>query len=299
MNGCMRRCVVGVAAWIGLAVIALLESTCGMGCATTGALRTVADQNAANTGAYAANVGALCGATRELARAQTGAMVRRSREGVSADLMRVRAMITPSEPTEVELADVGAPWATALEREVGELRLRVNAAPLERRAEVGASLAEDHAATIDTAIGTPGFTIARVLRDALELDRVNALIEGEPNAGVRAGLMARRDAVLDGYLAVRNAAGARARYLAAVDRFVVTVEEQGRVLGLHAEAIGSYANGSGVHGTALGAFQNADLRAGVLELVAREWGAKAADDVRERLGRVDAAIGGVAGVGSH
>ncbi len=288
MNGHVRRCVVG------LAVMALV------GCAPTGALRTVADQNAANAGAYAANVEVMCGACRELARVQAEGMVRRSRESVSADLMRVRGMIVPSDPTEGELADAGTAWAKSLEKEVAELRVRVNAAPMERRAAVGESLAEHHAATIDLAMGTLGFVGARVLRDAVELDRVNAGIEGETNAAVRAGLMVRRDGVLDGYLAVRNAAAASAKYLAAVERFAATVQEQGRVLGVHAEAMGAYANGSGVHGTAIGVFQNADLRAGVLDLVAKEWGAKAADDVRDRLRRVDEGLGALAiGVGVH
>ena len=95
MKGCMRRCAVGVAAWLGLAGLAILSAISQTGCAHPAAFNSVADQNATNVQVYATNVGLLCNAARELASVQAGAMLQRARERVSADLVRIRAGITP------------------------------------------------------------------------------------------------------------------------------------------------------------------------------------------------------------
>jgi hypothetical protein len=269
------------------------------GCSQPAALKTVADQNAANATAYAANVSTLAAAARDLARTQAGAVVLRSREHVSTDLLRLRAAITPTQPTDSELTDPAAPWAAALAQEVGELTTRVNAAPPDQRPSLAAALADEHPATIDLAIATPGFSVGRVLRDAVELDRANALIEAEPNAAVRSALLLRRNAILDPYLAPKLASDASARYLVAVDRFLSTLDEQGRILGVHANALAGYGSAPPLHGNLFDALRNPDLRSAALDLVARTSGSAAADDLRDRLSRADEAIGSIAAIASH
>jgi hypothetical protein len=291
MNRSRKRDVVAFVCLVGLAALAAASSILAAGCAGGAAFQKVADQNGVNAEAYATNVATLAAAARELVRVESDAMVLRARERVSQDLIRIRVSITPGEPTESELADAGASWARSLAGETADMAARINAAPPERRAVIADSLAEDHAATIDLAIATPGFSSARVLRDAVEIDRINTMIEGEPSPDVRAGYMQRRDGVLDGYLAVRNADRTAAICTSAIDRFIDTIDGQGRMLGVHSSAMKSYAAGSGLHGSAIGTFQDAQLRSAVLEIVAQTWGQRAADDVRERLRRADDAIG--------
>lgn len=257
-----------------------------VGCAPSQAFQTVASQNADNSTRYAANVATLAAAASELAHLESGEMIRRARERVSQDLTRLRSTITPSDPTEVELTDATAFWTRALIAEAAALATRVNIAAPSESAAVADSLAIDHPATIDLAIATPGFTPSRILRDANELDRINAAIEREPNANIRVGLLDRRDAILNNYLPSRNAATSAARFNAAIASLISTIDEQGRVLGLHASAVAStFRPMSGPPRP--GFFRDPDLRAAILELIADTSGNRAAEQVREHLRRID------------
>lgn len=257
------------------------------GCSAPAAFPEVARQNAANTQAYAANVSTLSAAATALARAESEAMLRRARERVSQDLTRLRATITPGDPTDAELSDPGAGWTRSLITEAGALSARINSAPPADRAAIATSLATVHPATIDFAIGTPGFTPSRILREANDLDRINATIEREPNANIRAGLLVQRDSILNSYLPVRIAAESSTRFSTAITSLINTIDEQGRILGLHAGAMKSYATGNGEPSSAIGVFRDPELRAAILQLITDTSGDRAADQVRERLRRID------------
>jgi hypothetical protein len=273
--------------FLSFCIIAAAISALAIGCASSPAFQAVADQNAANSTIYAANVATLASAASELSQTESGAMLRRARECVSQDLTRLRATITPGDPTDAELSDIGASWTRSLITQAAALTTRINSVPPAQRAAIADSLAADHPATIDLAIATSGFTSARVLRDATELDRINATIQRETNADVRAGVMARRDVILDNYLHARRAAESAARFNTAIASLIATIDQQGRILGLHAEAMKSYANGKSAPSGAIGVFRDPDLRVAILQLVSDASGDRAAEEVRERLRRID------------
>ncbi len=274
----------------GYCIIVTAASLLAIGCAPSPEFKQVADQNIANSTIYAANVATLAAAASELAHLESGAMLRRACERVSQDLIRIRATITPSDPTDAELSDPGASWTRSLIAEAAALTTRINSAPPAQRAAIADALAADHPATIDLAIATPGFTPARVLRDAVDLDRINATIERETNAAVRAGLMDQRDAILSNYRPARRAAESATRFESAIDSLIASIDQQGRILGLHAGAMKSYATGAGSPSNALGVFRDPDLRAAILELITDASGDRAAEEVRQRLRRIDDAM---------
>lgn len=276
----VRVCVMGVTAAVGA-------------CGHTEAERVVVSQNAENASVLAGNIAALAGALRESSRVECGVVVARARERVAEDLVRIRAMIALARPTEAEVGDAGAAWVVALKGEVEALAARVMAAAAEDRAAVGRSLAHEHPATIDAAMGTAGFSVARVLRDAVEIDRVNETIEGEVNEHVRAGLMMRRATIVDPYMPVRAAVEATGRYREAVERYLAAVSEQAEIAGVHAAGLRSVASGGGAGRAVAGVLGNQDVREAVLGIVAREWGAGTAAEIRERLDRAQRALGGM------
>nr|HMN42714.1 hypothetical protein [Phycisphaerales bacterium] len=102
----------------------------------------------------------------------------------------------------------------------------------------------------------------------------------------------RRDAIVDGYLAVRVAAEGTGRYREGVERYLAAVGEQVRVAGLQAEAMRSATNGGDVRRAVGGVIGDRDVRAAVLGIVAREWGEGVAADVRERIERVRSVVEG-------
>ncbi len=289
-RSCARSCtrdLVAVVCLLGLAAIAGVSALLTAGCSASAAFPEVAQQNAANTQVYAANVSTLSAAATALARAESEAMLRRARERVSQDLTRLRATITPGDPTDAELSDPGAGWTRSLIAEAAALTTRINSAPPADRAAIATSLATDHPATIDLAIGTPGFTPSRILREANDLDRINATIERETNAAIRAGLLVQRYSILNNYLPVRNAAESAARFNTAIASLITTIDEQGRILGLHARAMKSYATGNAATSSAIGTFRDPELRTAILQLITDTSGDRAADQVRERLRRID------------
>jgi hypothetical protein len=281
--------VVGVRAGV---VVGVMGALMLGACVHSDAERAVASQNAANAGVLAANIEKLGAAVRESSRVECEVVVRRAREGVARELVRVRNTILVERPTEAEIGDASALWVSGLQREVEAVSARMAVAAVDQRAGVARSLAEECAATVDVAVGTAGFTVGRVLRDAVEMDRVNGLIEAERNAAVRAGLMARRDAIVDAYLAVRVAMEATGKYRDGVERFLLAVGEQAQVMGLHAEAMVRGVSGRDARGAVGGVIGNTDVRAAVLEIVSREWGSGVAADVKERLERVQRVIEG-------
>jgi enamine deaminase RidA (YjgF/YER057c/UK114 family) len=277
--------------------LGVLGVAVGLGaCSRTTTERAVIAQNVENTALLAANLAALEDATRESVRVQTATMVRRSRERVANDLTRIRASIIPSAPTDAEVTDASSAWALALQRETDALRERVTSVPPEDRPAVARALADDHPATIDAAMESAGFDIARVLRDAITLDRANAMIDAEPNASVRAGLLARRDAILDAYLPARAASEAADRYRQAVEKYLATIDEQASIAGLHARALQAASDANPWMRSISSIAGDQDVRALALDIIARQWGAQTAADVRERLDRAVDALDGIAGV---
>lgn len=293
-SSCLRRRFaflttvrVRFAQFLGFCIIAAVVSLLAIGCAPGPAFQAVANQNATNSTIYAANVATLAAAASELTQLESGAMTRRARERVSRDLIRIRSTVTPGDPTDAELSDPEVVWTRSLSAEAAALTTRINSASPAQRVAIADSLASDHPATIDLAIATPGFTPARVLRDANELDRINAAIERETNSDIRAGLMDQRDAIVNNYLPARRAADSAARFTAAIASLIATIDQQGRILGLHAGAVKSYAAGTGAPSSAIGVFRDPALRAAILQLVTDASGDRAGEAVRERLRRID------------
>jgi hypothetical protein len=261
-------------------------------CAPPPEARTVIDGAEATTVALAVDTGLLAEGVRSLAAVQSGAILRVARERVAADLARVRTTITPDAPTDADLGTPDTPWARALDAEVAALRARLDAAPLEDRPRLAASLEDAYAATIDLALATPGFTPPRVLRDAAALDALNAQIEAEPDDAVRAALLARRDALLDPYAPARSARPLAGALTRAADTLAASATDASRAARTQAAALGAWsrAPAAGPAGAALGVYRDAHLREALLDLVARADGPAAASRLRDRLTRADAAL---------
>jgi hypothetical protein len=281
MSGCGR-------AWIqigaGVYVLALGA------CSHTVAERTVIAQNSENAAALAENVRALSDAAQASARVECEVMVRRARELVSRDLVRLRASVMPSDPSDAQVSPSDAEWVMTLRREVDALAARIAIASVDARPAVARSLADDHPAAIDLAMGTPGFSISRVLRDAVELDRVNQAIDAEPSAMVRSAQLVRRDAILDGYLPVRLAVEASGRYRDSLEHYLTTVRDQAETAGLHARSLAQAAAGNDARGAAAGILGDRDVRAAVLGIVSRQWGTAVAADIADRIERARRAL---------
>lgn len=263
------------------------------GCAVPPEARTVATQAESTTGALDANVHLLAGATRELAALQAAAVLRLARERIAADLTRLRVTITPDTPTDADLANPAAPWSVALAAEVGALRDRLSAAPLDTRAAAAASVEDAHPATIDLAAQVPGFTPPRVLRDAAALDALNAAVESEPDPALRAALLARRDALLDAYAPARTALALTSTLTRAANELARTTAEQSATAHTQSTALATWTRAGAAPAplaAAANVYHDPALRESILDLVSRTNGPAAAAKLRDHLTRADAAL---------
>lgn len=273
-----------------LTILLLLAAALIASCTAAAPLSAVAAQNHANTQALAANIAALSQTARDHAHLQTQTIIQRARECTAADLIRIRASITPDNPTEAELTDPSAPWIIALTQEVDALRARINTAAPPDRPAAADSLADAHPATIDLATSAPGFSPARVLHDALQIERFNRMFETETGPPIRASILAQRNTLLDAYLPARNAAALAATYLAALDRHLATINDQLTIAGLHAKAIDDSARPPSAPASPLALYRDPALRAAILDLIAQTSGDQAAQRLRTQLAALDAAL---------
>jgi predicted neuraminidase len=85
----------------------------------------------------------------------------------------------------------------------------------------------------------------------------------------------------------------------AIEGFIANEREQAQMLGVQASALNTWANQPTITSTArtvAGVFQDSQLRASILEIVARTKGADAAKSLSDRLSKADAAINSISGL---
>lgn len=214
-----------------LALFILLASLGGVGWGCVAphappALRVVTEQNQATIDAWSDNTRRLAAALTQAARARADLEVQRARESVAADLI---AHAGPSR-------DAGS----ALTERAALLARRLATLPMEARSQAADELALEAPATIDLAMAEPGFTPARLLADAAELDRLNVAIDAEPVPTLRAGLHRARDTLLDAYRPPRRTLARTSAALGRLDVFISTTLDQSRTARTHAAALSAW-----------------------------------------------------------
>lgn len=238
------------------------------GCsAPSPAYQRVVEQESQTSAALADSASRLGAAAQGLLTAHAASLLAAARERVAQDLIRFADPPDASVATEAILA------------ERDRLRARLDLVPIAARAAAARSLWREHAAIIDLALNTPGFTPERVLADAASLAQLNDQIESETSPAVTSALLARRDAMLNAYLGSRLAQDDVQAATAALSRTLAELDTQRRLASIHAGALAGDASA-----------QSGDLRS---ELLAA-FGALGVNidtpDAQERLRRIQAAL---------
>lgn len=208
------------------------------GCISASMLEEVARDNASASTALADNARLASELIVSEARQSGERWRNQARERVAGELVEVLL-----ESGSFEDAVEGSPEASALANvgSLGErarqLRDRLALAGPVRRESAVIELANDHPALIEIASDTPGFDLARVLRDAQELDRLNRVMERESAGAVREGVRDRRDALLDAYTLARRASADADAYLGLAQELAHRLVEQSQVARIDSESL--------------------------------------------------------------
>ena len=259
----------------------------GTSCASPQTLQPLAQENRTNITNYGANVHAVALAVRKQVELLAALQIQRARKSVIFELVKIRQTILPSKPTDSQLADTTKEWYKDLKKTVDILAAKLETVSRDDREAVADSLMREHPASIDIALGTPGFSVPRVLRDSLTLDETNKSIVKERNEAVRRALMEKRNAIVAPYRAVVQEVEFDQVYLAALDYYLAVLKEQATIAVTHADAILAFSEAKPAFSSVKETFQHEELRSSLLTYVEKRNGKEFAKRLNERLSQFD------------
>ncbi|MDF3057863.1 MAG: hypothetical protein K0R17_2078, partial [Rariglobus sp.] len=141
------------------------------------------------------------------------------------------------------------------------------------------------------AAGTPGFNAQRVIQDCLTLDELNGLIVNATEPEIARVYQLKRAKLLSAYFPVQRQMELNQTYEKALGQFLATVEQQANISSNHAKAFIGYAQAQPAFDSLKSVIQNEGLRGAVLDLVSKNKGPAAANELKANLGKADQIIG--------
>jgi very-short-patch-repair endonuclease len=268
------------------------------GCLSPATIRPVADQNSVNIKNYNANVAAIANALKREATFHGEIEIQIARNRLSQDLIQLpKKWLGPTNPTSKDLADSNKDPYKHLAQSVEKARIFRNTIADDQgnKEDMDTALAAKYPLTADIVLETPGFTIIRVINDAFTLKKLNAEILAEMDIDVAEVLMRKRNRLLDAYLSARIKTDLVQTYQEALKDYLSVVAEQGSIAAGHANSISAYAKSTPQVSTLASAYQDQELRDGVLELIKERRGEKFSKRVEGFLGKSDNVINVIKG----